>query len=376
MALVWTFGFVDIWLRGIPSNDFSAIWAGPRILAAGGDPYDPGTFRSSSEALGVLAPATPVYIYPGWVAVILAPFGALDLRAAAIVWIVLGLLVASAGLLTFLEVQPVRSPVVHALLAFTLVASEPGIVAFYSGQADFLIVGGLAFMAAGLSSGRLGPAGVVGCVMLLKPQLFSLAAPALVGLELARGRRRFVYALVASAAALALLSTLVVPQWWSAWLTYVPAARASDLRAATLPNAMRDVFGAAGAVTAYGLLAASIALAFRFGRSRAALAVWLMVSMSVSPYLWVYDHIVGIVPLAMASAMRAERSERAAILTTLAGASVLTVAATLLHAFPGQEHRTLSFNGFAQFGLTALVVLALWPLRREQAGPGARPGRS
>ncbi|OGT93563.1 MAG: hypothetical protein A2083_02550 [Gemmatimonadetes bacterium GWC2_71_9] len=156
----------------------------------------------------------------------------------------------------------------------------------------------------------------------------------------------------------------------------MPAARASDLRAATLPNAMRDVFGAAGAVTAYGLLAASIALAFRFGRSRAALAVWLMVSMSVSPYLWVYDHIVGIVPLAMASAMRAERSERAAILIALAGASVLTVAATLLHAFPGQEHRTLSFNGFAQFGLTALVVLALWPLRREQAGPGARPGRS
>lgn len=365
-ALLATFGFIGLWMQGFfAGNDFSAIWAGPRILATGGDPYDPTTFRRAAEALGTLAPATDVYIYPGWVAVVLTPLGALDLGTANVVWLALGLLVATTGLFVLLEALPVHLPLVHTLLAFALVGSESGIVAFYSGQSDFLIVGGLALMAGWLWTGRLVPAGIAASVMLIKPQLFALAIPALVGLALARRERRFVYALAAAGLALAALSTLVVPQWWSAWLTHVPATRAADVRAATLPNALRDIFGTAGLVAAYVLLAASVAAAFAFGRSRVAVPVWLAVSMSVAPYLFVYDHVVAVVPLAMAAAVNGERDRRAAIAVAGLGVLILAVAATVLHALPGVEHRTLSYNGLAQFALTTLIIASLWRFRKE-----------
>jgi hypothetical protein len=364
-ALLVSFGFVEIWLKGLPGSDFSVIWAGPRILIAGGDPYDALTFRAASAALSAQPSATDVYIYPGWVAVLLAPLGALDLPAANVVWTVVGLALAAGGLYALLASGPPVPPLAHTAFGFTLIASESAIVAFYSGQTDFVIVGGLALMCAWLRQGRSMAAGISGGAMLLKPHLVALALPALAVIAIARGDRRFVYALLGTAIALAGLSTVVVPQWWEAWLAHVPAARASDLRASTLPNALRDIFGAPGALGGYALLAAAVLAALSFGRTRAAVPVWLAVSISVTPYLFVYDHVVGIVPLAMAVLLIAERDTRLALAAALAGALILFPVAVLLHAFPGVRYGTLSYNGLAQFALTALVVGSLWPLRRS-----------
>lgn len=370
LALLSAFGFIDVWRADIFGGDFSAIWAGPRVLVTGGDPYDPATFASASAALGVQESATAVYIYPGWMAVLLAPFGLLDLPTAALLWVTLTLLLSCVGLFALLELRERRHPLVHTILAFTLIGSESGIVAFYSGQTDFLVIGGLALMAAWLLSGRQVPAGIAASAMLVKPQLFVVAVPALLRIALARGDRRFLWSATLSALALTALSTLIVPQWWSAWLAYVPAARAADARAATLPNALKDIFGLGGDAAAYALLGGSIVAAFAFSpRSRAALPVWLMVSMSIAPYMFVYDHVVGIVPLAMATAINGEHSLRRAVVVASLGALILCVAGTLLHAYPGVEYGTLSFNGIAQFGLTVVVTASLWPYRGEENGP-------
>lgn len=365
LGLLFSFGFVGIWIAGAPTNDFSLIWSGPRLLLSGSDPYDPATFAGATQGLGTQPTATAVYIYPGWVAVLLAPLGALGLATANVVWMVIGLAAASIGLAALIGAGARLHPLVRALIGFTLVASEAGIVTFYSGQIDFLIVGGLGLMAAWLYTGRQAPAGIAGAVMLLKPQLFLLAFPALLAWSLARGQRRFALSLIAAAVALAVLSTLVVPQWWSAWLTHVAFARTGDVRAATLPNALRDTLGAAGLFLGYGLLAASVVAVVAFGRSRAALPVWLTVSLAAAPYLFVYDHIVDIVPLTIAAMLNAERSPAAATSVALAGALILTVLATFLHAVPGIEHGTLSFNGLAQFALTALIIGSLWRFRTD-----------
>lgn len=365
--LFWAFGFVWIWTAGFLHNDFSAIWAGPHLLVMGGDPYDPNTFVRASDALGAQHSATAVYIYPGWVAVLLAPLGALDRVSANVVWMAISVAVASIGLFALLDAGP-RHPFISALLGFTLLASESAIVALYSGQTDHVLLGGLALSMAWLASGRQVAAGVAASAMLLKPQLFTLAIPALVALALARGQRRFAYALIASALAIAVTSTLVLPHWWSAWFEHVLNIRLNDVRASTLANALRDTFGSGGLFIAYALLAGSVAAAAAFGRSSAAIPAWLTVSMSVAPYHFVYDHIVGIVPLAMAVAQNAERDMRAAIAIALAGALILVVAATLLHAIPGNAAGTLSFNGLAQFAMTVLIIGSLWRFRSE---PGA-----
>jgi len=366
-ALLAAFGFIDLWSRSFFTTDFSSIWAGPRILATGGDPYDPTTFRKAVAALGVQAPGAAVYIYPGWVAVVLAPLGALDLPTASVIWAALGLLTATVGLFALLAAYSVRQPLVYALLGFMLIGSEPGITALYSGQTSVVVTGGLALMAAWMRRGRHTSAGLAAAVMLIKPQHFALALPALAACAFLRGERRFVYALAAVGLVLAGLSTLVVPQWWSAWLEHVPTTRATDVRAANLPTALFDLLGPAGRIAGYAALAASVAAALAFGRSRASVAVWIAVSMSVSPYLWVYDHIVGIVPLAMAAAMNEERSGRAAILVSVAGLLIMAVAATLLHSIRVERGESLSLNGLAQFALTALIIASLWRFRREPA---------
>jgi len=365
LGLLLTFGFVELWSTSFFTTDFSAIWAGPHILVTGGDPYDPSTFRQAVAALGVQPPAAAVYIYPGWVAVLLAPLGALGLPTASVIWTALGVLAATIGLFALLEAYGVRQPIVHTSLAFTLVGSEPGITAFYSGQTDLLVTGGLALMAAWLVRGRDGSAGLAAAVMLIKPQHFVLALPALAVVAALRHKRRFAYAIAGVSLALVALSTLVLPHWPAAWLEHVAMTRASDARAANLPTALFDMFGPAGRAAGYLVLAASVAAAVAFGRSRAAVPVWLAVSMSVSPYVWVYDHIVGIVPLAMAVGMNGERSGRAATAIAAGGLLIMAVAATLLHGIRGEGGGSLSLNGLAQFALTALVIASLWHFRRE-----------
>lgn len=364
LALLYGFGFLDIWGADVFGGDYSAIWAGPHLLVTGRDPYDSATWLALNEELGVQPPGAVVYLYPGWVAVLLAPFGLLDLEVSALVWIALGVIVGSVGLFVLLGARARRHPLVHTILAFTLLGSESGIVAFYSGQIDFLIIGGLALMVAWLRTERLVPAGIAAGVLLIKPQLFVVAIPALARLALARGEQRFLWSFVATGAALAIVSTLVVPQWWGAWLTLVPTARAGDLRGATLLNGMRDIFGPAGIALGLVMLAATLVAAFRFSpRSRAALPVWLSVSMSMAPYMFVYDHVVGIVPLAVAAGINGERRARSAIIVASYGVLILVLAGTLLHAVPGVAYGTLSFNGLAQFALTVTIIVSLWRFR-------------
>src|SRR4051812_5036813 len=83
LLVLSTFGFLDVWENGIFGNDFSLIWAGPHVFLAGGNPYDPLTWQRSISELGVQATSTQVFIYPGWVPLFLAPFGAMDLTRAA-----------------------------------------------------------------------------------------------------------------------------------------------------------------------------------------------------------------------------------------------------------------------------------------------------
>jgi hypothetical protein len=362
-AVLWTFGFLDVWQNGIFGNDFSLIWAGPHVFMTGGNPYDPAVWHRAIVALGVQATSTAVFIYPGWVPIFLAPFGAMDLTRAAPIWLAITLFVGAAGLWALLDARVRHLPLAHTMFAFAFVASEPAIVTFYSGQWDFLLVGGLALMALWMTR-RPALAALAASVMLFKPQLFFVAVPSVFRIALARRVPRFVVAFLSIAAFWSVASTIAFPRWWLAYLT-VPSTQAGDIRAATLPNGLRDTFDTPGLVAGVALLVAVIALGFMYSpRSRAAIPVWLAISLSAAPYAFVYDHILGIVPLAMATGVIGERKPARALGVAAAGVVILFVGSIALHAFPGVEHGTLSFNGIAQFALALLVIASLWPHRR------------
>lgn len=127
LAGLIAFGFVDLWLgRYLLGNDFSGIWAGPRALASGHDPYDPSTWHTTAFALQGQVPQTVVYGYPGYVAIALLPLALLPLPAAAIIWAVGGIALAAVALGALLRRVAPGLPVVHGLFGATLFLSQPG----------------------------------------------------------------------------------------------------------------------------------------------------------------------------------------------------------------------------------------------------------
>jgi glycosyl transferase family 87 len=365
-AVLRTFGFLDIWESGIFGSDFSLIWAGGYAFVSGSNPYDPATWQRVVSDLRVQPTSTAVFIYPGWVPLFLAPFGLLRLTSAAPLWLGVTLVAGAVGLFALLEDRARNLPLAHTIFGFLLVASEPGIVTFYSGQWDFLLVGALALMALWM---RRQPAlaGAVAGAMLFKPQLFLVGLPALVRVAAARRNWRFIGALAAVGTVAAIASAVAFPGWWSAYMT-VPATQAGDMRAATLPNALGDALGPAGLVIGAVVVFAVVVLAFAYSpRAEAALPVWLAVSLLAVPYEFVYDHLVSLVPLALTVGILADRRPRLALFVAAAAFGALVVAGIVLHAVPGVARGNLSFNGFVQFGMSALVMAALWPYRRVPA---------
>ena len=360
-----TFGFMDIWENGIYGSDFSEIWAGPRVFVSGANPYDPGVWPAAIEALGVQRPGLPVYNYPGWIPLLLAPFGAMDLYLAARIWLALSLIVGAVGFFVLLDQLMPRLPLAFTLFGFALVASEPGIVTFYSGQWGFLIVGLLSLMLVFLRHRRYATAGAFASVMIAKPQLFLVAAPMLLRTTLRRRGPRFAIVFLAISGLAALASTIAFPGWWGAYLA-VPAAKAGDLRAAALPNAMRDVFGAPGLLAGVALDTLLLAACFRFrAGGTVSTPAWLAASLVTAPYIFVYDHIVAIVPLALATAIVAERGTAHALLVAALGFATLVAGATFVHAVPGVALGSLAVNGFVLYALAALVVVAVWTWRDD-----------
>lgn len=314
-------------------------------------------------ALGVQRPGLPVYNYPGWLPLILAPFGTMPLDPAARLWLALTLVVGAVGLFVLLDEVAPRLPLAFTLFGFALVASEPGIVTFYSGQWGFLIVGLLSFMVVALRRGAPGVAGAFGAIMIVKPQLFLVAVPALMRSTLRTRGPRFTLIFLAVSAVAAIASTIAFPTWWGEYLA-VPAAKAGDIRAAALPNAMRDVFDAPGLVSGVLLDSLLLASCFRFSpRSDAWPAVWLAVSLVTAPYIFVYDHVVMIVPLVIATGLIAQRRTRHALLFAAIGFAIMVAGATAIHAFPGVALGSLAVEGFALYAVAALVIFGLWGRR-------------
>lgn len=367
LVLLTQFGFLDVWQQNIRGGDFSQFWVGARVFVTGGDPYDPSTWPAKVLELGGQDAVTPVFVYPAWVLLVLAPLGPLELPVAARIWIGSTLLIAAVGLFLLLEQRARQLPLVHTLIAFSLVGSEPGIVSFYSGQWSFLLIGALSVVSLFLHRPRralTALAALAAAAMLIKPQLFLLANPALLRIAVARQQRRFALIWMAVAAAAVVASAVLLPRWWEPWSS-VANARAGDIRAASLTNAMRDTLGDVGLVAALLLLAGAVGLAFAFSpRSAAAWPVWLTVSLNAAPYIFVYDHAILLVPLALTATILGRDRQRRALLVTAIGCALLVVGGTLLHAFPGVQHQTLSYNGLVPFAMAMLLIVALWPYRR------------
>jgi hypothetical protein len=365
------FGALQQRLAMIGNDDLSRIWAGPRAVLTGADPYDPATWAATTRALGTLTPDTPVFIYPPWVTLVLIPLAALPLPVASIAWLIASIAAGLAGLRLLLRAYLPERPFAHALGVAMLLLSWVGALSLVIGQWGLLLVGALSAVAV-WNEAHPRRAGAAAVTLIAKPQLFILAAPAIAAHALwpRRGRvpaagAQLIVTALAITVALVAAAWIVMPSWWPTWLVRIGGVQLGP-DSDTIPGLLFALAGPAGPPYApfVGLPLLALGLAFH-PRSAAWLPVWLTLSLIAAPYTNSYDQIVLVVPIVMAAGVAARRSARIAGFVLGAGAAVLIGLTPVMYEVAVRRHSE-TLGVFVPLLVFAIIVAALWPDRRER----------
>lgn len=354
----------------IGEDDLSRIWAGPRAVLTGADPYDASEWVATAVALGTQTPDTAVYIYPPWVTLALLPVGALPLALASALWLITGLTLAVIAMRAALRALLPDRALEHAVVAATLVLSWSGMVNLIIGQWGHLLVAALLATVLALRGGRPGVAGLSAVAFVVKPQLFLLTAPALAlhALWPEAGRRpskagiRFVLVAIGLTLAVVAIAWIVLPSWWPTWFQRVAGQQIQATRN-TVAGLLGTVAGPIGASVAPLVILALVAVALRFHpRSPGWIPVLTALSLVVVPYASSYDHILLIVPIVLAAGALLPVSPRASRLVALSGAAVLLVATPIMYGVAVLRHSE-SLSVVVPLAVFAIVTVALWRFR-------------
>ncbi len=353
-------GPLDRRLELVHENDFSGFWAGARALVIGADPYDGAHWRDTVGALGTQEPNTAVYGYVPWVAVALVPLALLPLETAAWIWMIAGIALAAIALRALLRAAVPGQQLLHGAFGLALLVSQPGFHAVVLGQWSFVLLAALCGSVLALRSGRDATAGALAASFLAKPQLFVWTSLGL--LVNARDRRRLVTSGVLVAGAIVAVSWMVLPGWWAAWTSDVAPERLG--RSASITVALRDLLPSPfGLALAIALILAGAVIALRAQGRDARLALWTALSVAGAPYLWSYDHLLLLVPLALAAGALSGTNLRRARAVALGGVGALLVVSPVLYALAVARHRE-SFSAFLPAAVFAGIAIALLTAER------------
>lgn len=367
-------GLAALAIGGVPSmltthgTDLAYVWAGPRTVLDGGDPYDPVSWRDSVARLGTpqhLSPA--VYSYPPVVAMALLPMAALPLEVVALLWIYGSLAAAAVTLGVLLRETLPDSPVAHGFAGLALLASQPAAQALFNGQWAFWLVAVVCGLVLLLRRRQAAAAGALAAALLVKPQLFVLFLPALLLHAFATGRGRAGVAVAVVAGSLTAASVLHRPEAWTAWAGAIGAV-AQQSRIANAMTAAGDLLGLPGRVLAVGaIVVAALASLARFGPAS---GVWvggaLALSLAAAPYARSYDQPLLVAALVVAAGGIADQGRpRAALALVVLGSVTVVALSWLLRIFVAGPARSEAVLGLVPVVVATLILSLAW-------GRGAR----
>jgi hypothetical protein len=352
-------------------NDFSGFWAGPRAVLAGVSPWDPANYPAARIAFDTQRDDASVLNYMPWTVIALLPLGLLPLEVAAWTWMALSMICGALALRALLrEFLPGRA-VAHGALGLALFAGQPGFHTIVLGQWALLLMSAVAAIVLAVRAGHARRAGVAALALLAKPQLFvwtalGLGIPALFDARY----RRFVAFAVVLAGALVVSAWLAYPEWFSAWVSDIPARRTG--RSAVLLSAFGQLLGTPGRVLAIATVGAGLVLASRFvPGSDPWLAMWLALSSAGAIYSWSYDHVLLFVPLVIASGVLAAAArERAARGLAIGGALTFLLVSPIFYAIGVRRHDE-TFSIAVPVAFFIAIAWSLWPYRRGARTEGS-----
>lgn len=377
-ATVFVTAMVTSWLMvpdQVPLADFAARWSAGRLLVEGraADLYDL-TVQARVQQVATATTRSSWFVSPPFVALALAPLGALPYVLAGMLWTILSIGALALSLALLRPYSPEVLTRDWRLTVLVAAASYPVLQVVLVGQDSCFVLLSLAAGIRMLDVGRDVTAGVVLALGLMKPQL-TFVVPIVL---LIQRRGRALGAFSATAVALALLSLATVgPDGVAAWVAVLTSSDYSEsvqqafawkaVSLSSLLTVLTPEWGQAWrlATVAAGLLVclpAVRALRLTVGCPVLTWGLATGVAVLASPHVLVYD-LVTTAPLLLALARHAWTPRTRALLVAT---NVLLWAAAPVHVLVGDRNWPASIVGAPWAALTlALLCLPLLLASRE-----------
>ncbi|MDQ6794223.1 MAG: DUF2029 domain-containing protein [Chloroflexota bacterium] len=310
-----------LWPLATYPGDHFTLWAAGHIVATGGSPYVAGAWSDpaldAAAASGLVVDMRPViaaccavlWTYPPWTGLALAPFGALPVEIGVPLFHFVSLAAAIAGAVGLGRSASWHDPRGQAVGLVLLALFEPFILGARGGHFVGVLLLGVWLVQHGLVRERTGPL-VVGALLLsLKPHLV-LGLAVIVLVILVRRRRWSALGWIAGATLpVAAISFLAYPDAFMA-MSRGSAERATG-QGATTWTLVAGIFGTAVpavvVVFQVGLLCACV-LAARLTppslRTHATVALSLVASLALVPYVQDHDQLLLVPAMLVAIAYR------------------------------------------------------------------------
>ena len=370
-----------------PLNDRFQFWYAGHLIATSRSPYDQSAWTGAAAAYGEVAAlvarncpdalaSTCLWAYPPWTAWLFAPFGLLDAERGigAIAWLGFVSGAASAILLTRALPLTASSTMVVALVT---VASAPFVWASFLGQFEPLLLIGALLVARALRDGDAVPLAVGAVLLSLKPNLCVALGPLVAGVLVVR---RAWPSLVATTAVLGALGAVGI---WREPGALTALAGAGAKTAIVLPTTWSFAARAAPSVApllALGLVAISIAAAWTAVRAArpavrdlTLVAAGLGLSLAITPYAHLYDHVLLLPAIAVTIGVLDGHGARARMMGWIAvGFGYVAVTWLAFLAGPHGDEPAAA----ALIPVATLVALAGATRWRASAEPRARAGQA
>jgi len=295
-----------LWPLPFGETDHIVLWQVGHTVLAGGSPYDPAVWRSAAALydapqLRDLASngGIGVWPYPPWTGYLFVPFGALPLEIGAwalhVSYVAVGLIAASV-LARLLPWRDGRARTV-ALVLFAIF--QPFVIAVRWGQFSSYLLAGIALVSLGIAANRITPF-VAGAMLLATKPHVTAVLGALIVFQLVQTRRWRMLAIAAAAlCSVGAITWLRYPEWSGVAVTGAIDRLTVIARFASPVSVVMAVAGplwlpVAALVIASCLAACALALrlAPRSVRGHMTLAAGAVAGLLLTPYSFVYDHLI------------------------------------------------------------------------------------
>ena len=304
---------------GSARGDFFTFWLAGRMSWVNQNPYSAGQWVTAYGQYGETWVPNPVFLYPLPLAILLAPLGLIPLNQAYLVWTVISQTSVVLSLFLLLRSRPIAG---SSALVFPLLIGaflfRPFIVTLLNGQLGALLLLELALTAYLWERKRWVLGGAVLALASLKPTL-GLPVIGLSALWLFGSRR---WSAIGSMATSALLILSIGWIWDLSWISEF--LRSGGRKLAETLGYSPTIWGLSNTICTDGraclfgvggfigiVVVAGVAWVL-FGkrpnlRPSLVLSIAVSAALLVTPYVWVYDQVLLLLPIAVVSIELVER---------------------------------------------------------------------